>query len=137
MDGSIAVLEPSHSNLTTEMRAAAVGRRQRVGKAAPSQGALRALLSNPSNPRPPCQHLTNWGDVDVEDPQPDGAHKPKPTTAPGTREGGRVCVVLTRALENRGPEEFTLRTASGGENNQKQKNRGRVGRFPNKSTKTV
>ena len=38
-----------------------------------------------------------------------------------TREGDRVCVVLTRAPENRGPEEFTLRTASGGENNPKVK----------------
>ena len=32
-----------------------------------------------------------------------------------------VCLALTRALENRGPEEFTLRTASGGENNPKVK----------------
>ena len=30
-------------------------------------------------------------------------------------------MALTRALENRGPEEFTLRTASGGENNPKVK----------------
>ena len=35
-------------------------------------------------------------------------------------------MVSTRALENRGPEEFTLRTASGGENNPKVK-KGRVG----------
>ena len=32
-----------------------------------------------------------------------------------------VCLVLTRALQNRGPEEFTLQTASGGESNLKLK----------------
>ena len=95
------------------------GRRRRNGQGgALSRGAAAppSPLSNPSNP-PPCHYLTNWGDVDVEDPQPDGAHKPKPIAASETREGGGVCLELTRAPENRGPEEFTLRTASGGENN--------------------
>ena len=52
MDGIIAVLEPSHPDLETHMRATATGGGDGTGKAAPSQGALRALLANPSNPYP-------------------------------------------------------------------------------------
>ena len=37
---------------------------------------------------------------------------------------------LTRAIENRGPEEFTLRTASGGENNPKVKSKKSLSAFP-------
>ena len=97
------------------------GRRRRNGQG----GALSRGAAGPNCPtrltRPRCHYLTNWGDVDVEDPQPDGAHKPKPIAASETREGGGVRLVLTRAPENRGPEEFTLRTASGGESNLKVK----------------
>ena len=116
----------------TSGRRAATGGGDGTGKAAPSHGALRALMSNPSNPRP-CHHLTNWGDVDAEDPQPDGAHKPKSMAHPGPsrvlfvfawyrRELSKTFFTFfTLLFENRGPEEFTLRTASGGENNPKVK----------------
>ena len=75
------------------------------------RGEQRDQQSNLSPPRCPA-HQT-LGDVDVQDPQPDGAHNPEPVKLP--------CVVLAesrRAPENRGPK-LTLRTAGGGENNRK------------------
>ena len=92
-----------------------------TGEAAPSQGALRALLSNPSNPRP-LPSPNQLGETSTSKTLSQTALTSRsPRHAPGTREGGRACVVLTRAPENRGPEEFILRTASGGENNPKVK----------------
>ena len=62
-----------------------------------------------------CPAHQTLGDVDVQDPQPDGDHNPEPVKLP--------CVVLAeprRAPENRGPK-FTMRTAGGDESNLKVK----------------
>ena len=93
-----------------QQRAAADG----TAKVAPSEGALRALL--------PLHN--QLGETSTS--------KTLSQTALTSRNPWRtlnhhglfcVCLESTRALENRGPEEFTLRTASGGENNPKVKGR--------------
>jgi hypothetical protein len=80
---------------------------------------LHLDLQPNSFPPQRCPAHQTLGDVDVQDPQPDGDHNPEPVEVTLMF----TCVVLAeprRAPENRGPK-FTLRNAGGGESNLKVK----------------